>query len=154
MTELLKLKEEHKGPYDKEDWLSYAKDCVKSGLYYARKIFIDVHIENSARRSYKVNKYLHAANTFIGAEVFNPTCCNKMILRKVKAYLDLLINFNFISKEMTENTKNDINRMHAYMKRNCTLPYVSMLGHKETAKSNEIKNGVNTRKDPGKETWQ
>ena len=77
-----------------------------------------------------------------------------MILRKVKAYLDLLINFNFISKEMTENTKNDTNRMHAYMKRNCTLPYVSMLGHKVMAKSNEIKNGVHTRKDPGKETWQ
>ena len=125
--------------YRSIDWLQYAKDSIKTGLDYARKRFIDVSVNNIGRGSYEIKKGLQTTKAFNGAQVFDPSFCYKMTLYEVKAHLDLLINFNFVSQETIDATKKDAEIMHAYMIRNHTLPDVNIMDHRVMMKGNEIK---------------
>lgn len=62
-----------------------------------------------------------------------------MPLEEVKAHLKLLINFNFVTKEMIDDAINDADYVHAYVSRNNTLPHINIYDHRIMMKMNEVK---------------
>ena len=72
----------------------------KPGLAYAKRRFVDV--ENRGRGAFAINKGLKATQAVTTAAIFNPEELAKMILDEVKLYLQELVNFYFVTKEITD----------------------------------------------------
>ena len=53
---------------------------MRPAIDYARKIFVDVDVENTGRGAYAINKGLQATKAFTTASVFDPTLLCKMSL--------------------------------------------------------------------------
>ena len=133
------------GPITEEDWVQYAKEVVKPGLDYARARFVDVDTVNRGRGSFGINKGLKATKAFTAATIFNPEVLVKKDIDEVKSYLNALISFDFVTKDMINDTimEADIVLNHARM--HSALPDIDSKDHATMQKGNTLKKKVALR---------
>ena len=130
------------GPISEQDWVQYAKEVVKPGLDYARARFVDVDTVNTGRGSFGINKGLKATKAFTAATIFNPEILAKKGIDEVKSYLNELINFDFVTKDMIDDAilEADVVLNHARM--HATLPDIDLKDHSTMQKGNSLKKKV------------